>query len=165
MLKNIIVFFIIFSLSIVGCTNVSNKYDQTANNNIEVNNQAQNWHESALFESGVYTMIGQKGLVGLIYDDSEVVRFYPNKIQKYMWHFWGKDQVFDGKLKVVATHENDIEQITVLDGLDIGGPNNGADRHVPSSMSLPKSGMWKLDVYIGDKLFGNVFVKVYEDDN
>ncbi|WP_257208940.1 DUF4871 domain-containing protein [Bacillus sp. AFS031507] len=36
-----------------------------------------------------------------------------------------------------------------------------ADRHTPSSMSLPKSGIWKLNAYFGDKLFGTVVVKVY----
>jgi hypothetical protein len=122
----------------------------------------QDWQESPLFKSGDFTMIGQEGRLGFIYSDREVDRFYPNQTQKYMWHFWGDDQEFDGELKVMATHENGGEPITVLEDLPLGGPNNGADRHVPSNMSLPKSGMWKLDAYIGDKLFGSVYVKVHE---
>ena len=43
-----------------------------------------NWNESHLFKSGSYTMIGEEGRLGFIYDDSEVVKFYPNKTQKYM---------------------------------------------------------------------------------
>jgi hypothetical protein len=125
--------------------------------------QTQNWEESSLFTSGIYSMIGEKGRLGFIYDNSEVTRFYPNKTQKYMWHFWGEDQEFKGKLQVVATHENYHEQITVVEGIDVGGPNNGADRHIPSLMSLPKSGMWKLDAYFGKKLFGTIFVRVYEE--
>lgn len=125
--------------------------------------QSQKWNESPLFTIGNYIMIGEKGRLGFIYDNSEVLRFYPNKSQKYMWHFWGDDHEFEGKLKVVATHEDDNEQINVIEGIDVGGPNNGADRHIPSLMSLPKSGMWKLDAYFGDKLFGSVFVRVYDE--
>jgi len=29
-------------------------------------------------------------------------------------------------------------------------------------MELPKSGMWKLDAYIGDEIFGSVYVKVHK---
>lgn len=120
------------------------------------------WKESSLFKSGDYTMMGEKGRLGFIYDDSEVLRFYPNKTQKYMWHFWGKDQEFKGKLKVVAKHENGNEQITVLKDIVVAGAHNGADRHIPSNMSLPNSGMWKLDAYFGDKLFGSIYVKVHK---
>ncbi|EFV74692.1 hypothetical protein MKY20_23930 [Cytobacillus sp. FSL W8-0315] len=149
---------IIVILTTVGCTN---KNEESVTTNVENKNLAQKWNQSPLFKSGNYTMIGEKGRLGFIYDDSEAVRFYPNKTQKYMWHFWGEDQEFNGKLKVVAIHENDEKQITVVEG-GLGGDNNGADRHAPSNMSLPKSGMWKLDVYIGDKLFGSVYVKVHK---
>lgn len=106
-------------------------------------------------------MIGEEGRLGFIYDDGEVLRFYPDKVQKYMWHFWGEEQELEGELKVTATHENDNEEIYVTGG-ELGNAINGADKHIPSNMSLPKSGMWKLDAYIGDKLFGSVYVKVHE---
>ena len=156
MLKNrlILIFTVIVSLVIAGCNEEES---------IEEKGKVKhNWNESSLFESGGYTMIGEEGRLGFIYDDSEVVRFYPDKVQKYMWHFWGEEQELEGELKVVATHENEDEEIYVTSGV-IGPANNGADRHAPSNMSLPKSGMWKLDAYIGDKLFGSVYVKVYEN--
>lgn len=157
----VLMLLIIYPLTLVGCTKVSNNNEETVNNHQDKRNRAQNWNESSFFKAGNYTLIGEKGRLGFIYDDNDVLRFYPNKTQKYMWHFWGKDKEFEGKLKVVATHENDGEQITVLEGVDLGGPNNGADRHIPSNMSLPKSGMWKLDAYIGETLFGTVFIKVH----
>ncbi|WP_139311083.1 hypothetical protein [Paenisporosarcina indica] len=121
-----------------------------------------NRNESPLFEAGGYTMIGEEGHVGFIYDnEDDVSRFYPNKKQKYMWHFWGDENKFDGDLRVMGTHESGVEQILVYEG-GLGGANNGADRHAPSNMSLPEGGMWKLDAYIGDSLFGTVFVKVHE---
>ncbi|MGN7479866.1 hypothetical protein ACTHOQ_18775 [Solibacillus silvestris] len=123
-----------------------------------------NWNESPLFKSGNYTMIGEEGRLGFIYDDSEVVRFYPDKVQKYMWHFWGNEDELIGDFKVLGTHENSDEEVTVVStiGNSFPSPNNGADQHSPTNMMLPKSGMWKLDAYIGDEIFGSVYVKVHE---
>jgi hypothetical protein len=44
-----------------------------------------------------------------------------------------------------------------------GGPNNGADAHIPSNLSLPTSGLWKLDAYLGGKLKGSIIVDVKEN--
>ncbi|MCG3086521.1 DUF4871 domain-containing protein [Sporosarcina cyprini] len=147
---------------IAGCTKSSG---ETKGDGVteEAEKSEDAWEESALFTSDNYTLIGEEGRIGFIYDDSELLRFYPDKVQKYMWHFWGADDELDGDLKVIGTHEKDQDAIVVLE-TGLGGPNNGADRHAPSNMSLPKSGMWKLDAYIEEQLFGTVFVKVHEED-
>lgn len=145
-----LILILLCGLLLIGCSNAKQTVTE------------EKWGESPLFISGNYTMMGEKGRLGFIYDDSEVLRFYPNKIQKYMWHFWGKDQEFKGKLKVVAKHENGNEQLTILKDIVVSGAHNGADRHIPSNMSLPNSGMWKLDAYFGDKLFGSIYVKVHK---
>jgi len=120
------------------------------------------WKESSLFNSGSYTMIGEEGKLGFIYNDSEADKFYPNKTNKYMWHFWGESSDLEGKeLKVVGTN-NDNEQIDIFEGSILYGPINGADAHYPSQMTLPSEGIWRLDAYVGEKLFGSVYVKVYE---
>lgn len=150
----VLIIAVFLSLIIVGC-NDENSIEK------KENKIQHNWNESPLFESGDYTMIGEEGRLGFIYDDSEVLRFYPNKVNKYMWHFWGEEQELEGEVKITATHENDNEEIYVTGG-GISGANNGADNHMPSNMILPKSGMWKLDAYIGDRLFGSVYVKVHE---
>ncbi|WP_342601090.1 hypothetical protein MHB48_08835 [Psychrobacillus sp. FSL H8-0483] len=123
-----------------------------------------NWNESPLFESGSYTMIGEEGRLGFLYDDREVDRFYPNKTQKYMWHFWGNEDELIGDFEVLGTHENSNEELIIVPkiGNPFLSPNNGADQHFPTNMMLPKSGMWKLDAYIGDRLFGSVYVKVHK---
>ncbi len=143
------------------CTNEASPTEGTADQPADAVS-AQKWEQSPLFTSGSYTMIGEEGRLGFIYDDSEVLRFYPDKQQKYMWHFWGESEELKGNLKVVGTHAETDEQITVIEGIDISGALNGADAHTPSLMSLPKSGMWKLDAFIGDRLFGSVFVEVHE---
>ncbi len=145
---------VILSLVIAGC----NDEEPIKEEGIQ-----QNWKESPLFESGGYTMIGEEGSLGFIYDDSEVVKFYPNKTQKYMWHFWGNEAELIGDFEVLGTHENSDEEIIIVPKINNTlSPNNGADHHVPTNMMIPKSGMWKLDAYIGDRLFGSVYVKVHK---
>ena len=128
-----------------------------------VEEKEEKWKQSPLFESGSYTMIGEEGRLGFIYDDSEVLKFYPNKTQKYMWHIWGDEQELDGKFTVIATNQDDGEQVPLLGVERLSGPNNGADRHEPSHMTLTKEGMWKLDAYIDEKLFGTIYVEVHKE--
>ncbi|WP_336822885.1 hypothetical protein [Sporosarcina sp. USHLN248] len=153
--KLILICALFLTLFIVGC----NDEEPTKAEVIQ-----HNWNESPLFKSGSYTMIGEEGRLGFIYDDSEVVRFYPDKTQKYMWHFWGNEDELIGDFIVLGTHENSDEEITVFpkSGNTNLSPINGADQHMPTNMTLPKSGMWKLDAYIGDDIFGSVYVKVHE---
>lgn len=124
--------------------------------------RGEEWEESSIFESGNYKMIGVEDKIGFIYDDTEVTRFYPDKENKYMWHLWGNQEKLKGNLKVTATHNKSNEEITIIENLPLGGAHNGADAHTNSMMSLPKSGMWKLDAYVDDQLHGSVFVKVYK---
>lgn len=155
MKKIIFICAVLLSLVIAGCTDeepIKKEFIQ------------HNWNESPLFKSGNYTMIGEEGRLGFIYDDSEVVRFYPNKTQKYMWHFWGNEDELIGDIEILGTHENSDEELVIVPKRENSflSPNNGADQHLPTNMMLPKSGMWKLDAYIGDSLFGSVYVKVHE---
>jgi hypothetical protein len=146
--------FIIFVLSLflvlTGC------------NTEKLSSENTEWKVSAMFKSGAYTMIGEKDRLGFIYDDSEVTRFYPNKKQKYMWHFWGEPDELIGKVKIIGTSKETGREITVLEAGGLAGPNNGADAHMPSTMSLPTSGLWRLNAYIGEKYFGSVVMKVYQ---
>ena len=147
------------TLLTVACTN--EKPVEKAVEQNKVINEAVEWKESPMFKVNQYEMIGEEGRLGFIYDDTDMTRFYPNNDRKYMWHFWGNEDEFNGELKVIASHKESGEKITVLEGRTLAGSNNGADQHVPSIMSLPKAGMWKLDAYIGEKLFGSIFVNVY----
>ncbi len=78
------------------------------------------WKESTLFESGSYTMIGEKDKIGFIYDDSEVTRFFPNKEQKYMWHLWGSEDLPGKPFKVIATSQKTDEEVSLVDSV-VGG--------------------------------------------
>ncbi|RED51107.1 DUF4871 domain-containing protein [Cohnella lupini] len=123
----------------------------------------EDWKASPLFKSGIYTMIGEEERIGFIYDDGEVLRFYPNKKQRYMWHFWGKAEELQGSFVVKGTSNETGESINVFNSSGrVGGPINGADASIVSSMSLPSTGLWRLDAYLGEKLFGSIVVEVHK---
>lgn len=147
---------VILSVVITGCTKEEPVKEEVIQHN---------WSESPLFKSDNYTMIGEEGRLGFIYDDSEVSRFYPTKTQKYMWHFWGNDDELIGDFKVLGTHENSEEEILIVPKKSVISlsPHNGANQHIPTNMTLPTSGMWKLDAYFEDRLVGSVYVKVHEE--
>ncbi|MDR7074356.1 DUF4871 domain-containing protein [Fictibacillus barbaricus] len=119
------------------------------------------WQESPLFKADKSTMIGEKGKIGFLYDDSEAVRFYPRKENKYMWHLWGSKDLPGKTFKVKATSQETGQEITVVESI-LFGAHNGADAHLPSIMSLPRSGMWKLDGYVDNKRFSTIVVQVHK---
>ncbi|WP_274310392.1 hypothetical protein [Solibacillus daqui] len=151
----ILIFITVVSLVVTGCNNEEPLKEEVIQNN---------WHENPLFKSGGYTMIGEEGHLGFLYDDNEESRFYPNKTQKYMWHLWGNEDELTGNFEVLGSHENSNEEIIIVPKVRISflSPNNDANHHIPTNMTLFKSGMWKLDAYIGDRLFGSIYVKVHQ---
>jgi hypothetical protein len=111
-------------------------------------------------------MIGEKGKVAFIHDDT-TTRFYAGHEQKYMWHLWGDEDELSGQFKVVGVNKETKEEVEVLKANIYGvSPNNNAnaDERIPSLMSLPYPGLWRLDAYIDEKLFGSIVVKVYPEE-
>lgn len=115
------------------------------------------WKTSATFVSGSYEMTGVEGTAGFI-----DAGFIAGKTNKYMWHFWGEGALLDGKLVVKAVKQGEKELVEVFRAESLGGANNGADRHMPSTMSLPEPGMWRLLPYIDGKLLESIVVEVKE---
>ncbi len=103
-------------------------------------------------------MIGEKGKLGFIYDDATT--FEAGEPNKYMWHLWGEESELDGPFKVIGHNQETNEEIVAFESSELGGPNNGADAHTPSSMQLPSKGRWELDAYVDGELFGTVVVEV-----
>ncbi len=109
------------------------------------------------FEAGSYTMLGIEDKVGFIY-----APFIAGEKQKYMWHFWGEKEELKGEFLVKGTHVESGETVEVFEAQSLTGPHNGADAAVPSLMSLPESGEWRLDTSIGGEHFGTITVQVKE---
>ncbi|MUK87883.1 hypothetical protein GMD78_05655 [Ornithinibacillus sp. L9] len=165
-----LIVFISVLIILIGCFPNNNSEDQLESGNssadkslstISEENDDHNLEISPIFEVASYTMIGEKGRIGFIYDDEDT-RFKPNQEQKYMWHFWGEPEELEGEFKVIGKNIDTGEEVTVFETENLGGPNNGADAHIPSSMSLPSSGVWKLTAFVGGELFGTVVIECRE---
>jgi hypothetical protein len=126
---------------------------------------------SPTFKSGVYTLQGIEGKMGILANGG----FKVKQANKYMWHFWGtKEELSQKPFRVEAINlKTGKKQKVLLDGMgtpnkefvweypSIGvGPHNGADASVPSGMELPSTGKWQLDAYLGGKFFGSVVIEV-----
>lgn len=167
----ILISVVILTLALTGCSNTeqAEKNSETNNESATVTQQEDNWQVSPFFKSNDREMRGIQGKIGILGPP-----FIAGKVNKYMWHFWGNRKVVDsGKVKIVAVNKETGEKVQVLiidvatsnerkvweyDG--VSGPNNGADAHMPSNMSISSPGVWRLDVYISEKLFGSVIVEV-----
>jgi hypothetical protein len=82
--------------------------------------------------------------------------------QKWMWHLWGVENPMETKLTVVGFHRETgtVHQILTTGWtIGLGGENNGADAHAPSSVIIPKAGEWAILLYTDGKLFD---ILVYE---
>jgi len=96
-------------------------------------------------------IVGNKNKLGIIGPELK-----PNKVEKWLWHFWGIDK---GELTIVGYNQDTSNISPVLsDGVWSrtgvgGGKINGADASLPSNVVLPKAGKWALLVYIDGKLF------------
>ncbi|RIX49993.1 DUF4871 domain-containing protein [Paenibacillus nanensis] len=113
------------------------------------------WEATGTFDAGSYKMTGIDGKVGFI--DPGFVAGQPNK---YMWHFWGNEEELDGRFEVLAVKQGSMELVPVFEADSLGGENNGANRHLPSSMILPEPGHWRLLPYVNGKLIDSIVVEV-----
>lgn len=61
---------------------------------------------------------------------------------------------------MTAVKEGSQQEIGVVSSLGLGSPGQLADAQIPTTMKLPEPGMWRLNAYVGNRLFGSVFVRV-----
>ncbi|MBP1989434.1 DUF4871 domain-containing protein [Paenibacillus eucommiae] len=124
---------------------------------------------SPYFISGNFRLQGIEGRIGVLTDG-----FVAGKGNKYMWHFWFNNEEEinreDFKVEGVELKTGKVEKVLVVgSGTDdqetvwkyegkLGGPNNGADAHIPSSIEIPTPGLWRLDAYLGDVYFGSITI-------
>jgi hypothetical protein len=110
------------------------------------------------FDSGTRSdMVGNKNKLGIIGPELK-----PNKVEKWLWHFWGIDK---GEMTIVGYNQNTSNIHPVLsDGVwsrnGVGGKVNGADGSMPSNVVLPEAGKWALLVYIDGELFDTLVMEI-----
>lgn len=113
------------------------------------------WEPSPSFVSGAYAMIGVEGHLGFIHPG-----FIAGQPNKYMWHFWGRDEDLTGDLDITAVKKDTTEIIEIFRSKLRPGKHNGADATLPTTMSLPSPGLWRIMTSINGQLFGSVIVEV-----
>lgn len=113
------------------------------------------WKPSPMFSSGIYEMTGIENRLGFI--NYGLKAGQPNK---YMWHFWGSDSDLTGELHITAVKQNSLEIIDVFEAKLHPSKLNEAGAAIPTTMSLPSPGLWRLMVSIDGQLFGSVIVTV-----
>ena len=157
----------LFLMTIVGCNNIDKKETREVSSTFSLPITLGDGTE------GEYLLIGEEGKVGFLVGSGkkgEVVeeKIIANKANKYMWHFWGDKDSISGDFKVVGTDKEGKEHPVLISGDDTVwkysntsiSPNNGADSHIPSNMVFPTSGLWKLEIYFNEKLFGEIVINV-----
>lgn len=150
-LSVVIVFLV--AISIIGCSNATEE----------------SWEESSTFVSEIIITddgqtadsvfrIGDNGKLGI----GEYGPFIAGEPQKHMWHFWGEQEILLQPFTVIGKNKETDEEITVFEhpAENSLGPINGADHSIPSMLMLPSEGIWKLEAYFGEELYGNVIVNV-----
>lgn len=118
-------------------------------------------------------LIGKEGKVGFLVGSGKVgeattLPIIANQTNKYMWHFWGKEDEISGDFKVIGVNEAGEEHPILVSSNNsvwayenVGmSPKNGADSHIPSTLNFPSSGLWTLNVYFNDVFFEEIVVKV-----
>ena len=85
--------------------------------------------------------------------------------QKWMWHLWGVENPKETELTVVGFHRETgtVHQILTTGWtIGLGGENNGADAHAPSSVNIPKAGEWAVLLYTDGELFDKLVCEINE---
>ena len=109
-----------------------------------------NWNRKAVNLSN--NILGNENKSGVIGADMPSI----NINQKWMWHLWGIENPKETELTVVGFHRETgtIHQILTTGwSIGLGGENNGADAHTPSSVNIPTAGEWAILLYVEGKLF------------
>ncbi|MGA3601750.1 DUF4871 domain-containing protein [Lysinibacillus agricola] len=167
--KMIMLISVLFLVSLVGCNNTDKNETREVSSTFSL---------PVTFGDGTkgeYLLIGEEGKVGFLVGSGkkgEAVeeKIIANKANKHMWYFWGEKDSISGDFKVVGIDKEGKEHPVLLSGNDKVwqysnasiSPNDGADTHIPSNMVFPTSGLWKLEIYFNDKLFGELVINVEE---
>ncbi|PHA01147.1 DUF4871 domain-containing protein [Bacillus pseudomycoides] len=122
-----------------------------------------NWEESPSFEHDKISLKGIENKVALV-DTTWIA----NQPKKYMWFFLAPNPP-SGKLTIVALKQGSTKLVPVFFQDERTGNVWTAPQEITkditsisSIMSLPSAGLWLLNVYIGEKLYGQIVVHVEE---
>ncbi|GIP46322.1 hypothetical protein J45TS6_47810 [Paenibacillus sp. J45TS6] len=76
-----------------------------------------------------------------------------------MWYLWGEN-LSRKPFKVIGINTDTKQEVVIFNDKVLGSELNDADAHTPSTMEFPTAGIWNLDAYVGEELFGNIVVEL-----
>jgi hypothetical protein len=153
----------VFILLFIGVLTAALFQDKQPKSNID-------WRVSSVFDYPITTINGQEhiykiqGVQGRL-GFTPPNMFRVNQSDKHMWFFWGnKKELLGQNVKVLGVSKQTGETVNVFAGnIDKDYLNtsvDGKNLNMPSGLSLPSTGIWRLDVLVGEKPYGSVIVEV-----
>lgn len=148
-------------LIVVGCTNEQKvSMPEDVPDFVSVSDfESIDWNQKAV-KFGDRGIIGNENKSGVIGADMPSLNG-----QKWMWHLWGNDDPVGKELTIVGFHKetNSVHPILMTGwSLQLGGENNGANAHAPSSVQIPEPGEWAILLYVDEKLFDTLIYDINE---
>lgn len=117
------------------------------------------WDEEGSKKEGPIKLSGKKGKLAFVEADGPFIAGNPRKI---MWLIWRKEQDLVPPFEVIGTSKATGEEVKLLYLEGLGPPHMGADYHIPTLVELPTPGLWRMDVFINNKLYDSIVVDVQE---
>ncbi|MGE7109849.1 hypothetical protein [Lysinibacillus sp. NPDC047702] len=117
-----------------------------------------NWDKKAEVFGDRGSIVGNINKSGVIGADAPSL-----STQKWMWHLWGVEPTLDTELTIVGYHKDSKTVHPILINgwtTGLGGPNNGADAHTPSSVKIPEPGVWAILLYINGSYFDTLIYDI-----
>lgn len=172
-MKNIFISIFTFLL-LTGCSSENSSAVKENNTPTSSETKMDEWQVSPTFtiskpgpngKDVPYGLRGVKGKFAIV--DAPVNAGTNNK---QLPHFWGgstkkTEQLFKKHVKIIGTSKEDGKTVTAFES-SIGVPNEDIVKpphHYAESvgyLNLPSKGIWKLDAYIENNLFGSIIIEV-----
>ncbi|MEC5423866.1 DUF4871 domain-containing protein [Virgibacillus sp. C22-A2] len=143
----LIVFSIVF-LMVVSCKS-------------EEMNKEEKWEDtSTVFSSDYGEMFGKEGSIGII-----GMKTITERGQKWMWHFWGAEDISYKEWEVKAFKQGEEGAIDPINSKDemLSPRGNEIYGHARSTVLFPSSGLWKIQVYIDGEYFDEIIVDINQE--
>ena len=130
--------------------------------------QEEDWELSPTFEhsvvykggdEGVYTLVGNKEEIGF----TGPFPILAKETQKYFWFYFGKTDIYDKPVKVVAIKKGTQELVDILSSPSTfykSAEVSPGSVNMPSHLKFPSAGKWRILIYIDEKLYDSIVVEV-----
>ncbi len=140
---------------------------QESTNEIEKAMAEDNWDLSSTFnysveykngEEGSYEIVGNKDTVGFTGPFPIIAK----DDQKYFWFYFGKENIYNKPVEVKAIKKGTKKPVNILSGpstfFEDAAVSPGSV-NMPSNLTFPSEGVWKILVYIDGQLYEKIVVE------